>query len=54
MTLLKYSFRRGLRTICEQNGKTKNANHLKIKQLALVGVLEAGLEPARRLNAKGF
>ena len=43
-----------VRTICGQNGKIKNANCLKNKQLAFCVVLEAGLEPARRLNAKGF
>ena len=28
--------------------------HLSYKGLFLTSVLEAGLEPARRLNAKGF
>lgn len=43
----------GLTTV-DKNDKTKSTNRLKNKRLVFGVVLEAGLEPARRLNAKGF
>ena len=52
MCLIVYNWL--MSSICGQNRQNKNANCPGNKRLAFCEVLEAGLEPARRLNAKGF